>query len=124
MTFPEGWPNDCPPAEAIDASGMIFRIVNREPPAPEDFVSHFEAGKLPKAPPCLRCGLSVFQELGDAIHQRRLLPKLGRLIARGEVFAQHGKIKLATGKQPTHTTWWAYRDVNRASLFSIVPEEG
>jgi len=124
MTFPEGWPNNCPPADAVDASGVVFRIVNNEPPMAADFVSHFESGKLLKAPDCLRRGLSVFRELGDAVHQRRLFPRLGRLIARGTLLAEHGKTRLTTGKQPTHTTWWSYKDVDRASPFSIVQEEG
>ena len=80
---------------------------------------------MPKAPACLRCGLSVFQELKDVVHQRQLFPKLGRLIAQGILQAEHGKMRLdAPGTQPTHTTWWVYRDVNRASLFTIVMEAG
>lgn len=122
--FPNEWPEGCPPGDALDASGVIFRIVNNNPPVSADFVTHFESGKLPKAPECLRCGLSVFQEIRDAIHQRQLLPKLGRLIAQGMLSAEHGKTKLTTGKQPTHTTWWPYRDTDRASIFSIAPEEG
>jgi hypothetical protein len=123
MTFPNGWPEGCPPYEAVDASDDIFRIVGHEPPADCDFMTHFESGKLPNAPPCLRCGLSVFRQIGDAIHQRRLLPRLGRLIAKGTLSAEHGKTKVTPGKQPTHTTWWPYERVNRASLFSVVSEE-
>jgi hypothetical protein len=33
------------------------------------------------------------------------------------------EILASVGKQPTHTTWWPYEGVDRASLFSIVPEE-
>ncbi|MCU0873206.1 MAG: hypothetical protein MUE50_12775 [Pirellulaceae bacterium] len=79
---------------------------------------------MPKAPPCLRCGLSVFRETRDAIHQRQLLPKLGSLIAEATLLAEHGKTKPTEGRQPSHTTWWAYEGVNRASLFSVVREEG
>ncbi len=122
--FSDGWPDGCPPGDALDAAGVIFRIVDNSPPTAADFVTHFESGRLPKAPVCLRCGLSVFEEFGDAVHQRRLLPKLGRLIAQGTLSAEHGKTKLTTGKQPTHTTWWSYRDVDRASLFTIAAEEG
>lgn len=122
--FPDGWPNDCPPQDAVDANCVVFRIVDRSPPIARDFVSHFESGKLPKAPECMRRGLSVFEELGDAMHQKRLLPKLGRFIAQGTLREKHGKTKLTPGKQPTHTTWWPYRDVDRPSLFSIVAEEG
>jgi len=83
-----------------------------------------ETGKLPTAPACLRCGLSVFREMRDAVHQRQLLPKLGRFIAQATLVAEHGKTKRTTGSQPTHTTWWAYEGVNRYRLFSVVQEEG
>jgi hypothetical protein len=108
----------------VDADGEVFRLVNNDPPAMVDVASHAETGRLPKAPACLRCGLSVFRELRDAIHQRLLLPKLGRLIARAMLKAEHGKTRLTTGRQPTHTTWWAYESVNRAALFSVLTEEG
>ena len=52
------------------------------------------------------------------------MPKLGNLIAKGTLSPEHGKSKLTSGRLPTHTTWWPYRDVKRASLFSVVSEEG
>ena len=124
MNFPDTWPNDCPPQDAVDAEGDVFRIVNNDPPTAEDLASHLETGRLPKAPPCLRCGLSVFREVRDAVHQKMLIPKLGRWIAKGTLNTEHGKTKLTTGKQPTHTTWWAYDGVNRVELFAVVGEEG
>src|SRR5207247_2591203 len=98
----------------------VFRLVHNDPPAREDLLTHFETGRVPKAPPCLRCGLSVFRELRDAQHQRQLFPRLGQFIARAELDSQHGKTKLTRGSQLTHTTWWAYEQVKRESLFSIV----
>lgn len=124
MNFPKHWPSDCPPLDAVDAQGSVFRIVNNDPPVSSDLASHLETGKLPNAPPCLRCGLSVFREIRDAVHQRLLIPKLGRWIAKGTLETEHGKTKLTAGKQPTHTTWWACDGVNRAGLFAVVREEG
>lgn len=123
MNFPNTWPDGCPPDDAVDAEGDVFRIVNNDPPLADDLASHLETGKLPKAVPCLRCGLSVFREVRDAMHQRLLIPKLGRWVAKGTLKAEHGRTKLTTGKQPTHTTWWAYDGVDRAILFGIVREE-
>ena len=121
--FPSDWPPDCPPDDAVDASGEAFRIVKHEPPTDQDLASHFETGKLPKAPACLRCGLSIFREYHEAVHQRQLMPKLGDLIARATLQSEHGKVKLTRGTQPTHTTWWSFHGVNRASLFSVIREE-
>ena len=122
--FPTDWPTNCPPGDALDAVGEVFRIVKHEPPQDEDLASHHEMGKLLKAPACLRCGLSVFRGMGDAVHQRQLIPKLGNLIVHAQLQPAHGKTKLTVGKQPTHTTWWAYEGIDRASLFSVVREEG
>lgn len=124
LGFPVNWPADCPPNDAVDAEGIVFRIVKIEPVTADDMASHHETGKLLKAPACLRCGLSVFREIQDAFHQRQLIPKLGKLVAKATLQASHGKTKLTDGKQPTHTTWWPYEGIDRASLFAAVAEEG
>jgi len=121
--FPNSWPPDCPPADAVDASGVVFRLVKNDPPNPSDFETHAESGRLPKADPCLRRGLSVFRDPQDAFHCRRILPKLGNMIASGALQPSDGKTKLTSGRQPTHTTWWAYEGVNRCSPFSVISEE-
>jgi hypothetical protein len=123
MPFPANWPIGCPPPEAIGAAGEVYRIVKGQLPDHTDFATHFELGRLPRAPACLRCGLSVFRDIRDAQHQRLLLPKLGRWIAKAALVADHGKTMLTMGSQPTHTTWWAYVAVDRASLFAVVSEE-
>jgi hypothetical protein len=122
MRFPEDWPNDCRPSDADEASGDVYRIVRDDPPAATDFATHRETGRLPKAPPCLRCGLSVFRDFRDARHQRNLFPKLGSLIARAALTSDHGLTKLTHGSQPTHTTWWAFEGIHGASLFAVIEE--
>jgi hypothetical protein len=122
MTFPQDWPSGCPSPDTPDAAGTVFRIVKGDPVTAGDMLSHHEMGKLPRADPCLRCGLSVFQELEDAQNQQQLLPKLGDKIAQAQLEAEHGKACLTKGQQPTHTTWWPYEGVDRASLFVIVQE--
>lgn len=122
MHFPKNWLNDRPPPEAVDAEGSVFRLVKNSPPCESDLATHWETGRLKNAPECLRCGLSVFREIRDAVHQRRLMPKLGPWIARATLAPEHGKTKLTTGQQPTHTTWWSYEGVGRVALFSVVAE--
>lgn len=123
-TFPPDWPPNCPPHDADGAAGSAYRIVRHNPPADADLATPHETGRLLNRPPCLRCGLSVFREFRDAVHQRTLFPKLGSLIAKATLEASHGKTALTKGQQPTHTTWWVYEGVNRASLFSVIAEEG
>ncbi len=122
MEFPDDWPQGCPPDDAEPADGVVYRLVKNKPPTESDFLSHHETGRLPNAPACLRCGLSVFRDLADAVHQRRLLPRLGRYVARGELEDTHGKTRLTSGQQPTHTTWWPFVGVNRSVLFTVIEE--
>jgi hypothetical protein len=120
LEFPSDWPDDCPPADAVDAEGCVYRIVKHDVPKDEDFQSHHETGRLRNAHPCLRCGLSVFRDIQDAIHQKQLFPKLGEWIARGALKAEHGMTKVTPTRLPTHTTWWPYSGVQRKSLFAVV----
>jgi hypothetical protein len=122
MNFPTYWQDDCPPADAIDAAGKVYRVVKADPPTLDDFATHFETGRLPKASACLRCGLSVFREVQDAIHLKKLFPKIGKWVAEGDLYPSHGKTKLTSGKQPTHTTWWVYENVDRRQPFSVIEE--
>ncbi|MGL5097174.1 MAG: hypothetical protein ACRDD1_16430 [Planctomycetia bacterium] len=122
MTFPKDWPKDCPAIDTPDADGEAFRIVNGDPVTAADVSSHHETGKLPKADPCLRCGLSVFRMVEDALNQQNLLPKLGGKIAKAILSPIHGKAYPTRGQQPTHTTWWPCEGIDRASLFVVVRE--
>jgi len=121
-TFPSDWPPGCPPNDAIDASGTVYRVVKADPCGAEDFRSHGEQGTRATSPECLRCGLSVFSDLTGAGHARAKYPALGNLIARGELHAQHGKIKASGAQSSTHLTWWPYLMVARHELFSVVDE--
>ena len=121
MNFPENWPSDCPPQDAVEAEGAVFRIVNHDPPADDDFLTNFESGEFPTRPACLRCGLSVHRILADAIHTKTKYPKIGSRIAKGTLTMEHGKTK-QTG-QASHTTWWVYPGVNRARIFALISEE-
>jgi len=117
MVFSNTFPPGCPPEDAEDAAGIVYRIVKMNPPESDAFKTHAELGKMPHACPCLRHGLSTLRSYEDACHQRDLFPRLGKLIFAGELQPEHGKTKLTPAKLPTHTTWWVYEEVDRASLF-------
>jgi hypothetical protein len=120
MAFPTDWPINCPPNHAQHSEVEVFRIVKDDPPTATDMLSHHETGRLPKADPCLRCGLSVFRVLADAQNQQQLMPRLGNRIARGVLLPTHGKSLPTPGIQPTHTTWWPFVGVIREGFFSVV----
>jgi hypothetical protein len=77
--FPDWFVPDCPPIDAAEASGTVYRFVGTNPPRPEEFQSYHETGELPNAPPCQRCGLSVFRKVEDV---RRLLRHLWKTYPR------------------------------------------
>jgi hypothetical protein len=117
MTFASYLPNGCPPAKAEPASGIVYRLVKRNPPTVADFLTHHETEKLPGADPCLRCGLSVFRAKLDAIHQRNSYPKLGEYVAEGTLQTRHGVAMLTSGRQPSHMTWWPFEGIDRSEPF-------
>lgn len=117
MTFAAYFPPNCPPSEAEPAGGIVYRIVKSDPPGADDFLNHYETGKLPKADACMRCGLSVFRAKDDGIHQRNLYPKLGEYLAEGELKPTDGQTRLTKGARPTHTTRWVCEGIDPAKPF-------
>jgi hypothetical protein len=105
----------------MDAEGEFYRIVAQDPLAEQDFQTSQEAGTFLNRSPCLRCGLSVYRDLLDAMHTRRKYPRLGTRIARGHLENNHGKVQQTF--RPSHHTWWAYDGLSRALLFVVVAEE-
>ena len=122
MIFPAYYPQNCPPFASEPANGEVFRLVRNSPPEREDFQTHFETGKLPFAEPCLRCGLSVFTNLSDVIHQRTIYPMLGTFVAKGQLTTTDGVTMLTKGRFPSHTTWWPFERIDRARSFRVVEE--
>ena len=121
--FPTYFPEQCPPADVEPASGVVYRLVKNAPVTEEDFKTHHETSRCKKADPCMRMGLSVLRELKDAVHQRKVLPVLGKYISKASLKSHHGLTKLTGGQRPSHTTWWPYVDVQRAEPFELVEAE-
>lgn len=115
-SFPHYFPPGCPPSNAGPASGLVFRIVAGGVLTEEDFQSHYEAGTASNAPPCGRCGVSVFNSSERALHRLRLSPHLGKAIARGQLKADGGRTQL-TNARSGHVEWWPYAGVTRRSFF-------
>ena len=117
---------DCPPTDASDAIGPVYRCCKNSPPAEREMKTAAEAGRYPDADPCLRQALSVFESQDDAVHQIHLFQRWKRkFIANATLKPEHGKIKLTEGKQPSHTSWWPAGSLDlaaRAGLFSVIEE--
>ena len=121
--FPKDWPHDCPEKSgAAPASGVVFRVVKKNPLEEADFRTQFE--KKPKQPPshpvsCEACGLSVLTDEKELEHHHELFPWQGRYVARGSLEGSHGKMKLLGGEIRSHHNWWSFTDVKRVAIFSL-----
>ncbi len=122
MNFPADWPPCCPPPDAVLAHGTVYRVVKNKPPTSLDFRSLFEEGRRlrPGGDECMFRGLSVFRTITDAHHQREAFPRMGAYVAHLGLSEQHGKMKLTNGQQPSHTTWWSVKDMDRVSVVTGV----
>jgi hypothetical protein len=101
------FPDGCPPDDARNAEGVVFRIVVGAVFDPDDFKSHAELNKARGAPPCARCGVSVYDSLVNACHRLRISPHLGSAIAEGELEAATGR--LSAPNRQGHMEWWPYQ---------------
>lgn len=119
-TFPPDWPPECPPTDAESTVGEHVRIVRGEAATSDDFHSHRELNKLPKAPPCLRAGLSMFRSVAEAERMALLFPVLGSFLASGLLDERYGRSKLTAGREPSHTTVWPFVQTDRAAPFVTV----
>lgn len=118
---------DCPPASADRADGVVFRCCKNSPPKPEDMRTHEETGRLPDADSCIRRSLSVFRSQDDARHQIRLFERWSKkFLAQTTLQAEHGHtMPTPTKDRPTHTSWWPAPDLDaagRAALFTVIEE--
>lgn len=121
--FSANLPDNCPPQEAIDAEGKVYRVCLQNPPLQRDFQNHAELGKQSNGDQCMRHGLSVFRNYAEAHHLTLLFPKLGKLVLGGELTPKEGKVKPTPAKaRPSHTTWWPYEGIERSANFKIAKE--
>lgn len=109
MKWPEHFPPGCPPDDARAAGGEVFRFVKNDPPKDEDFLSYWEMGRVGDRP-CMRSGLSVYLDRGEAENARASVPGIRRqfpFIASAVLGATHGRMKpTPNGNARSHATWW------------------
>lgn len=127
MRNPEEWPtffpSDCPPEDALDMTGDVFRFVVSDPPKQDpDMLSYFETGELPSAKPRDRAGLSAGVDLEHFKEVRANSKRFRRhLIAKATLQASMGKMSKPSPSY--HTNLWFRKPVLvvAASLFKVIP---
>lgn len=122
MTWPDHFPENCPPEEAIPASGLVYRLLKDDHIQPWDFLSHRE--RFPNKnfflPECQVCGLSVYLDIeGVRKMQRRVSSMRGKKLCYGTLTPEMGAMK-PTGHEISHRTWWPTKECDRSAPFSLV----
>lgn len=123
--FPEG----CPPEDAADASGAVFRLVDDRDLTSGAFRVHvdmYPQHHVNDDPHryCEACGLSVFRSKDGANQLRKIARRFrNSLLATATLSPEHGKLK-HTPRTPdcTHYTWWHPISCQPHLLFRIIDE--
>src|SRR4051812_28093899 len=123
LRWPTFFPEDCPSADATEASGPAFRAVKTDPPTESDFLSYIEEGKRIRDETrlCQASGLSVQLTLAGARIHQATFPGVYKFIAAVAFAGTHGKIKPTPNRKfPEHCTWWPYESVVRQEMFRVI----
>lgn len=110
--WPEDFPNQCPPEDAVPSSDTFYRLVDSDPVSEQDFYSHKQRLELGldrpmRTPPdaCLAVGVSLFDGVESATATQRAFGALRRKHLATGSLAGSGVVK-RTGNREGHHTWW------------------
>ena len=113
LTWPDFYPENCPPAEAEPASGTVYRLVQHHPAQVQDFKTPFEEnpGRFDSKPTIKNCGLSVQKDPQDSERLRERLKNRARKfknsqIAEGRLNPTLGMIKQTPSLEQSHHSLW------------------
>jgi hypothetical protein len=126
MERSEKFPPNCPPRQANEASGEVYRLVDSDPPVDKDFLSLYELypnkrGEDPDTE-CQRSGLSVHTEKSSASKLIKRIPKFkNKKIAVGQLTPDLGLIlNTPSRKNDSHHTWWVPAGKKPSMVFQVV----
>lgn len=121
IKWPDYFPIQCPPNNAVATEKTVFRLVLNEPPSDSDFLSYKEEDKDGMWPgkECEACGVSVYNSYKRADETKRKYKSKFKLhnIAKGTIKPEAGVVKRTGGGG--HFTWWIYPGTTVAHLFNI-----
>lgn len=117
-SWPEHYPQACPPDSAKELVGTIYRFINGTSPAEKDFLSHYERNPSKDwgHDACKARGLSVLRTLSDCGLMRKAVPALRKKrVAVADISTSVGLVAITPSNScDDHNTWW------RAPLPSVV----
>lgn len=119
--WPTDFPKDVPPAGALEADGIAYRIVKADPPCELDFVGHNKephvkkSGKLKPAD----YGTSMFQKLEEIRELKNFYaPLRKKRIACGNLIPKHGKMSPPDHK--SHFETWLRLKTKIENSFKVL----
>ncbi len=125
--WPSFFPPQCPPLEAKDASGEVFRLVCSNPPSVGDFECWAQRHPKKWMGNCQASGLSVFTSKSDLLRMTRRVRGLvngksspEKLIASANLSSEAGKLLPTPTDGNSHHTWWSPADFDCAAIFKVV----
>lgn len=118
-SFPDDWPECCPPDDSIEASGQFFAGAKSHPFTDADFTSAAKRGAFKGRDECQRQGVSLLQDPEDANHFLKLYRRRFAVLAVIELAARHGKLKKTDSKFPSHHTLWPHSHIDLHDEFVL-----
>lgn len=126
-SWPDWFPSDCPPAQAREAVGRFYRLVDDVTPTEQDFWSarelvaagikrrqHWSDDQEWKAVAC-----SVYADLKDAQSARDSFGALkAKVIAGGDIDGP-GKVLDTPSQGNSHHSWWRNRGDQAWMTFEV-----
>lgn len=126
--WPEWFPDACPPAEARDAEGHFYRLVDGVEILESDFWSHeqeYLAGKRPRrswssGKLCDFVSCSIFALRSDIEQTRKGVgPLKHKLVALGDITGE-GKLLETPTNGNSHHNWWRTQTETAWVNFKVV----
>lgn len=121
-TWPEHYPNACPPESAERTNKTVFRVIYENPPTDHSFLPYkiehpdrtFEGYR-----DCDASGLSILADKEEAIGLCRLIPA-AKGVAKGHLTPESGMIKETPNRRRrSHCTWWVPVEVDAKEGFAV-----
>jgi len=127
IIFDDFLPDSCPPAEAKQHDGEIYRFVFTEDKSKWEieFTPYFIKcrDKVEPGKECQACGLSSYLQLDIAEEVKEKIPYFRKkaIIVKGIIKSTDGLIlNTPSNTSDKHYTWWVSRQSSTLQLFSVL----
>ena len=121
-SFPDDWPDCCPPDEAETPDGRFYACAKESPFSDIEFRSAFDRNVFKDGDQCRRRGVSILKDIKDAMSLIERYPRNYVHIGTADLVEAHGKILKTKSSYPSHYTLWPYGDVKLHEVFELVSD--